>query len=232
MRDLTEDKPKCLIPVKGKPLLERQIQVLKQAGIQNIGLVTGYLSERLRPYGLEIFHNERWADTKIVSSLTRAALWLKDEETLVSYSDILYTPDTVRRLCLSDADIAITYDPFWLQLWQARFEDPLLDAETFKTDERGRVKEIGARSSSLSEIQGQYMGLLKIKPAGWKKIENYLVTLFSTQIAEMDMTSLLSRLVQSGVDVYAVPIRDRWFEIDSERDLELCESWMKSCESP
>jgi len=35
----------------------------------------------------------------------------------------------------------------------------------------------------------------------------------------MDMTTLLKGLVLSGIRVNAIPIEDKWYEIDSESDL-------------
>ena len=46
LRPLTIDTPKSLISVNGKPMLETQIQFLKEKGIDDIIVVTGYLSEK------------------------------------------------------------------------------------------------------------------------------------------------------------------------------------------
>jgi hypothetical protein len=43
----------------------------------------------------------------------------------------------VASLLASDAALAITYDPGWLELWRQRFADPLVDAETFRIDNVG-----------------------------------------------------------------------------------------------
>ena len=42
MGALTDAKPKCLLSINGKTLLERQIDALKKAGISEIAIVTGY----------------------------------------------------------------------------------------------------------------------------------------------------------------------------------------------
>ena len=46
LRPLTLETPKSLIEVNGKPLLERQIEFLKEKGINDIIIVTGYLNEK------------------------------------------------------------------------------------------------------------------------------------------------------------------------------------------
>ena len=88
MKDLTEDKPKCLVKLHGKSLLDSQLQALSDAGIAEIAIVTGYKRELLANRGLFEFHNSRWAETNMVSSLACAQEWLETEPCIVSYSDI------------------------------------------------------------------------------------------------------------------------------------------------
>ena len=42
MGNLTDEKPKCLLEVFGKPLIEHQIEALTKGGIEDIAIVTGY----------------------------------------------------------------------------------------------------------------------------------------------------------------------------------------------
>src|SRR5690348_3567787 len=130
MNALTEDKPKCLVEFRGKPLIDWQIEALNKAGITEIGIVTGYRRELLISRQFVEFYNDRWANTNMVSSLECARKWLETEPCIVSYSDIFYDFPAVLSLIQADADLAVTYDPNWLLLWKQRFEDPLSDAET------------------------------------------------------------------------------------------------------
>jgi choline kinase len=52
---LTADRPKCLIEVGGKTILEHQVEALRAAGVANVCIVAGYRSDRL-----EAFVEERW----------------------------------------------------------------------------------------------------------------------------------------------------------------------------
>ena len=99
-----------------------------------------------------------------------------------------------------------------------RFEDPLSDAGTFKL-EGNRVVEIGNKATSMDEIEGQYMGLVKYTPKGWKQVCGYLEQFKQSEIDSMDMTMLLQGLIGAGVEVQGVPIMDKWYEVDSESDL-------------
>ena len=42
-------------------------------------------------------------------------------------------------------------------------ENPLDDAETLKIDDHGNIKELGKKAFSYNEIEGQYIGMIKIK---------------------------------------------------------------------
>lgn len=219
MRALTAHKPKCLVEIAGRPLLEWQCDALHAAGISDVAVVRGYRAESLAGPGYALLENPRWANTNMVSSLLCADAWLRGGECVVSYSDIVYHPEVVRALIESRQDLSITYDRLWRALWSERFEDPLADAETFRCDDRGRLLEIGGRSSSMDQIQGQYMGLLKFTPGGWERIVEFLQTLTPAGRDALDMTGLLARLMDAGVQIQAVPVDGRWCEVDSDEDL-------------
>jgi choline kinase len=217
---LTDDRPKCLTPVGGVPLIEREVSALRGAGIQEIGLVCGYKAELLKSYGTRQFINSRWSETNMVASLLCAREWLEQDTCVVSYSDIFYSSSTVQALGRAPGEIAISYDPQWLQLWSKRFKNPLEDAETFRIDSRGIVLEIGRKPQKLEEVQGQYMGLLKFEPCFWKNFKQ-------TVPDRMDMTSFLNQLLQTGQQIHAVANLDPWGEVDSASDLAVYEPFFR-----
>lgn len=220
MKNLTNDKPKCLVELHGKTLLERQLCALRSAGIEEIGIVTGYKRELLECYGLHEFYNERWAETNMVASLACARKWLSLEPCIVSYSDIFYESRVVETLMHNTSALAITYDPDWKLLWQQRFEDPLVDAETFRVDTSGVLMEIGGRPTHIEEIQGQYMGLLKFTPKSWFEVERIRESLPTDEADNIHMTGTLQKIVDSGnVDIVTLPATGDWGEVDSESDL-------------
>lgn len=223
MGPLTEDGPKCLTPLAGRPLLQRQLAALRAAGVAEVGIVRGYKAHLLDGFGLSPFENTRWAETNMVASLASAAAWLREGPVIVSYSDIFYSADAVTSLMAAPGDIAITYDPQWLGLWAQRFADPLTDAEAFRL-EGTRVVEIGGRAASLDDIRGQYMGLLKITPLAWRAIDAYRAGLAPEQRDTLDMTRLLSGLIDhGGPPIEAVAVSGHWGEVDSASDLALYE---------
>ena len=116
MKSLTKDKPKCLIKVQGKTLLERQIQLFHKSGINEIAIVTGYKNEMLSVYNLIEFYNSNWANTQMVESLASASDWLEHDQCIVSYGDIFYDKSAIKSLLQlkNNVNIALVYDLNWL----------------------------------------------------------------------------------------------------------------------
>jgi choline kinase len=220
MKDLTDEHPKCLVELRGKTLLEWQLDALRGAGIKAIGIVTGYKRELLADRGLTEFHNPRWADTQMVSSLACAAAWLEVEPCIVSYSDIFYDAGAVKSLMLCPSPLAVTYDSNWLELWTRRFGDPLLDAETFRMNADGTLAEIGNKPATVAEVQGQYMGLIRFTPEGWAEMARIRAGLTPAACDRMHMTGAMQKVIEAGrIPVAGVPYRGEWGEVDSAEDL-------------
>lgn len=220
MKDLTDDRPKCLVELRGRPLLEWQLSALREAGIRDIAVVTGYRRELLTNRGLTEFHNERWAETNMVTSLSCAEAWLQETPCIVSYSDIFFAAPAVASLMGSHARLAVTYDPNWRALWEKRFGDPLLDAETFRLHSDSTLAEIGNKPKTIDEVEGQYMGLLRFTPEGWSEVVRIRSGLTPLECDRMHMTGTLQKVIEAGnVSVSAIPYAGTWGEVDSAEDL-------------
>ena len=227
MKDKTDILPKCLTQLWSKTLLEWQIEALRDGGVEEIAVVTGYRAEEIktRQPQLHYFHNSDWSATNMVATLLKAEDWLKNDDCIISYSDIVYKSTAVDSLIKTDSDIAITYYTKFLELWKKRFDNPLDDIETFKLDQSSNLTEIGHKAASLNEIEGQYMGLLKFTPSGWSTIRDAMKKDLPKPIEKIDMTSLLSHLLSLQINIKAVPYDDLWLEVDNPEDLALYESW-------
>ena len=203
---------------------------MRKAGIRDVLIVGGYRKSYLQGYGCEVIANQRWGQTNMVASLMCASKVLEQETCVVSYSDIVYHPDAVKRLASLNAEIAISYDSRWRELWEARFDDPLCDAETFR-EHKGRLTDIGRKTGDISDIRGQYMGLLKFSPAGWKKTVGLIGTHDGPAIDSLDMTALLQKLLGEDIAIHVAEVEGRWCEVDTERDLGLYVARVESGES-
>ncbi len=219
---ITANQPKCMVKVHDKSLIQWQIDALKHQAIKETGIVTGYLHNEIK-HSLVEFHNKQWSKSNMFYSLTKADEWLEKETCIISYSDIIYSPTTITKLINSPGDIVTTYDINWKNLWELRFENPLDDAETF-VQENNRLITIGDKTNELSDIQGQYMGLLKITPLGWQEIKSSLTMLSSKEIKKLDMTSLLAFLLRQEIIIHTVANTCPWYEVDNRKDLNLYNS--------
>ena len=221
------------MPGRARPIsrsIRRQIAALRGGGVSTIGIVRGYLGNMIDIEDVTYFENPRWAETNMVMSLVAAASWLRSDSVVISYADIFYGRDVVRDLAASSGDLVVAYDRSWRSLWTRRFADPLSDAETFRTDARGNLIDIGRRTTQIDDIEGQYMGLLKFTPQAWRAVEAVLAGVDAKTRDAMDMTTLLRALLNSGFPIGTLGIAGQWGEIDSSGDLELYEKMIREGE--
>lgn len=221
----TKDRPKCMCKLQGRTLLDRCLDTLEKAGISrsDIGIVTGYRSDMFQIEGVTYFHNPDWEKTNMFHSLTMAREWLQREDCIVCYSDIVFAPEVIEKLWESSAPLAITsYSGYW-DLWKLRMDDPLGDLETFRTDGTGKLLEIGLKPASPTDIQGQFMGLLRFTPESWSWVEETIKQPLSKPVDKLDMTTLLQGMLGLGYPVQTISTDALWLECDSEQDIEVYE---------
>ncbi len=231
MGPLGDNRPKCLVELDGRPLLDRQVAALRRGGVDEIGIVRGYRADMLNFPRLSYFDNARWAETNMVMSLAAAAEWLRAGPVIVSYADIFYRGDLVRGLINAPGAVVISYDREWLRLWTQRFGDPLSDAETFRLDASHELLEIGGKTTNIEDIEGQYMGLLKFTPTAWAAVEALLATLDAPVRDRLDMTGLLRRLLAAkAVPIGTFGTAGQWGEIDNPGDVELYQCMIRGGE--
>ena len=231
LEHLGADRPKCLVKLAGKPLIERQIAALRLGGVDEIGVVRGYRAEMIDFPGLAYFTNQRWAETNMVMSLATASAWLRSGPVIVSYGDIFYRSELVRGLAGAPGQLVISYDRAWRRLWTRRFADPLADAETFRINADGQLLEIGGRTTRIEDIQGQYMGLFKFTPPAWSVVEVLLDSLDAPIRDKLDVTGLLRRLLGGReLRIGTFGTDGHWGEVDNPEDVALYESMVRAGE--
>jgi choline kinase len=226
LRPHTLDRPKCLVEVNGKSLLDHQLAVLRSFAIDPIAIVAGYMAASLDRPDLNVHLNPRYAETNMVWTLFCAESELSGE-LIVSYGDIVYSKEALAALLASKHDISVIVDKQWEPYWRARFDNPLDDAETLKLAPDGRFLEIGQKPQSLKEIQGQYIGLMKFSAAGIDTLKDVFHgarqagSLGGKPVEKAYMTDLLQAIIDTGSRVHSVPIQGGWVEIDNAKDLGL-----------
>lgn len=226
LRPLTDDRPKCLVELAGKSLLERQATVLRRAGVQDLTVVSGYRADQIAARGFATRVNPRYASTNMVATLFSAEdLMVDGQDLLICYGDIVYEGRVLSSLLAVDAPVTVMIDRQWLRYWRLRLDDPLTDAETLKLGPGGRLRELGKKPRDYSEIEGQYMGLIKIRAdhvAKFKQVYASMdraATYDGKDFDNMYMTSFIQYLIDQGWDVRVAETDNGWLEVDSVSDL-------------
>jgi choline kinase len=231
LRPLTNDRPKGMVNVAGRTIIERQLALFRSAGIGDVVIVKGFCADSVPDYGVRHCLNPDYAVTNMVYSLFCAAGELTAGTVIVSYGDILYSGGVLQALRESRAPVSVVVDLAWKTYFAERFDDPYEDAESLTMDSHGNLQSIGQSKPAPEEIQAQYIGLIKFEAAGLAAIRRVRDDTAGTERPigwgrpwrKAFMTDLLQELVRRGETVKAVPIRGGWCEVDSPRDFALAE---------
>lgn len=225
LRPYTDHRPKALVELWGSSLLERQLDILTTAGIdrKNITVVTGYQAEKIEQLGLSTVRNPHFASSNMLTSLFCAeALFTGDEDVLVTYGDVLYTPELVQMLIASSEDLAVPGNLNWLELWEKRMDNPYDDVESFVYDENNMLLDIGQKVNDSTEVMAQYMGLFKVKADFCQRFidayAEYLQVSRSSKLNNLYITDFLQYLAKLN-RVSACLYPGGWIEVDSAEDL-------------
>lgn len=230
---LTKNKPKCLIHLNYKSLLSYQVGTMKACGINKIYVVTGYKGAEIRKKFPDLLYvvNRKYKNSNMVESLycLKDKLISSNDDVIISYSDIIYHKSILEKLQNHGSQFSVVIDLNWKKLWKLRFKNPLDDAETLKI-RKNLIKEIGKKTTSYKEIDGQYIGLIKIK----KKILPTILDEYS-KIKESDkknkekifLTDFIQYLIKKKWNISPVSIKGKWIEIDSKKDLNLYHSLLR-----
>ena len=96
-------------------------------------------------------------------------------------------------------------------------DNPLEDAETLKIKDNSII-EIGNKANSLNEIEGQYIGLIKISKRVLKQVKDFYYSLERDN--NMYMTTFIQLIIDNLLTVSPVYIQGGWLEIDTLDDLQ------------
>jgi L-glutamine-phosphate cytidylyltransferase len=236
LKPLTDNKPKCLVKLGGKTILDYQLEVFKQCDIKNIHIVTGFCNEQLTSSDYSTSVNDEYLNTNMVASLFSAKEHLEllgQNDLIISYGDIIFQKNNLAKLMMNDCDISIMIDDNWKEYWQIRMANPLKDAETLIIDENNYIKEIGKVPTDYSNIHGQYTGLFKIKSDKIRAFVDLYYQLDTDRLYDgnnfdnMYMTTYLQLLIEKGWNLSAVHVKNGWLEVDTVEDLQLYEKLLR-----
>jgi choline kinase len=226
---LTQDKPKCLLPLNGRALINIQIDCLRLFGIQDIVVVTGYQADKLTLQGVQFYINPDYENNNILESLFYAQEELHGE-VVILYCDIVFEPGVVEKLLASKEDISIVVDENWKENYIGRQLHPVSEAESVFFDEKGSVIEIGkhVRTLNKEDAPGEFIGMLKLTAHGaalFKKYYEQSKTAYANRpfqqapnIKKAYLTDLFQEMVDDLVPIHCVKIQNGWKELDTQED--------------
>ncbi len=226
LMELTDDKPKCMLEIEGKTILQRQIETFNQCGIDEIIVIRGYKREVINYTGVKYIYNQNYRRNNILESLMYAESDM-DGEFIATYSDILFQTSVVGKLLESEADISIIVDTGWKSRYKSRFQHPIEEAEKVIIS-NNKVVEIG-KTINANDAYGEFIGLTKFRNTGAEILKtNYkrVVTQFgNTQfhtapsVEKAYLTDMLQELIDQGYTISNIDIKGQWMEIDTAEDI-------------
>lgn len=216
LRPLTNNRPKCLLEVGERCLLQRTFDGLIENGIREFVVVTGYLHEQIENFlkekydgvGITFIHNELYASTNNIYSLWLARPCVCDEEMLLLDSDILFDPQIVTRLLSSPHANAIALN-----------RHPLGEEEMkIIPDDCGMVKEI-SKTCSIDEAAGESIGIEKMCESYTRALYNELELMMSEGLDNIFYERAFERLIPQGHTFHVEDTTDLFsMELDTVED--------------
>ena len=159
LRPLTDTKPKCLLTVGSRTLLQRTVDAMAATGIREFVIVTGYRHEMIQDFLNQNFpnftfhflHNADYAHNNNIYSLWMSGQVVRGKEFLLMDSDILCDPQAVAAVA-SQSESALALN---------RHE---LNEEDMKivVDSENRITEI-SKTCRIEDAVGESVGIEKIK---------------------------------------------------------------------
>ena len=245
---LIENKPKCLLDIKGKTILERQVAALNECNIKDIALIRGYKKEAITLPNIRYYDNDRYEETGELVSLFCA----ENEMTgrcLFLYGDIIFETAVLEKLLKSPADISLVVDLAWFDQRQRGTTAPhikpdlvsLQDAPDksglfryMTPDEQHRIVKIGQHVPD-ELAHGEFIGLAMFSERGidiFKQAYRNAQKAYQAKgfheagsLTKATFTDMVQELIDHGHSVHCVPTFKGWMEVDSFEEYQ--QAWAK-----
>jgi choline kinase len=216
LRPRTDRLPKCLLPVRGRALLDYQLEALAAAGVGEFLLVTGYLAEQVEKHvarsgqagRARTLVNPAFAATNNLYSLWVAAEEVAGRDVLCLHADVLFHPDILKPCLESTADVCAVLDRTLVE-------------ETMKAAVAGgRVLEISKRIPPEKQF-GTFLGIARFAPRASAALPEVLEAMIEQPgNRQAYFTACLPQLAAHGLEIgYTLTDDFPWIEIDTADDL-------------
>ncbi|MFQ5678240.1 MAG: phosphoenolpyruvate mutase [Gemmatimonadota bacterium] len=216
---VTEDRPKVMLPVAGRPLLRRLVDEFKRHGVDEITVVAGYKPEAIDVRGVRIVENPEHASTGELASLA-CALDALGEDAVVLYGDLLFRSYVLRDLLEAPGEIVAVVD-------SAPQREARDLAYCTAPDDRAlfrqevELRRVGAGPETGGEApDGRWIGMLRVRDRGGDWLREALGELRGLdRFPRLGMPDLLNRIVAAGHPVKVQYIHGHWLDVNDLEDL-------------
>ena len=222
---LNSKKPKGFIVINNKTLLERCVKNLISVGFKkkDIFFATGFKKNLVsEKFGKKFNYsfNKYYKVTNMVYTLFNTLKDINNSSVLVTYSDIIYDKENIKRLLNKKSDISTLVDFKWKKIWLKK-KKLLSDSESLKI-KKDKIIELGKPTKNIKKIDGRYVGVLKISKDILPNIYDlYQVSLKKNpkKFKKIDMTNFLNFLIKKKYELNFVKLSGSWNEYDDFVDL-------------
>jgi len=229
MAELLDARPIVMLDAAGKPLIQRIVESLNQAGIQDVTVLTGYKGEGVVVEGAEKKPVPDYANSGILHSIVQARDKFTDS-VLIHYGDVIVSPENLRSFIACDDPIAVFVSPLQRV---GRYESKKFDLVSFadphpvtsRTLERHPKNILSAIGTEIKphDAHGEFVGLVLLNPKGislWSKVLDILP---ANELQSQSLAAFLQRLLVAGANITTFEARTGWAEVHSYEDYEeLC----------
>lgn len=233
---LTDDVPKTMVEVLGRPMLDQILDALAFAGFarKDIVFICGYRAEVVKAAhpDLTYVENTDWANNNILLSLLKAREHLVDGF-VSTYADIVYSKEIARDVASSTGDLVLGCDTAWRTRYVGRSQHPETDAEKLVFD-GPRVTRL-SRHIPSEEASGEFIGVLRASARGASQLLDAFdraEKIFAGRTFREGRTfekayliDLLASMLEEGVEMGHADTPGGYMEIDTLEDRGLASSW-------
>ena len=224
LRPLTDHKPKCLLKVGERTLLERTVDAMHQTGITEFVVVTGYCADQIRDfltshfslYTFHFIHNADYEHNNNIYSLWLAMKHVRGQEVLLMDSDILCDPAAVSAIAtLPEAALAVNRHELGEEEMKV-----VVDAEC-------RITEI-SKTCNPADAMGESVGIEHITPAYGEALAAELDLMIEREgLIDIFYERAFERLIPQGHTFRVVDTTDFFsYELDTPEDFRRAQELM------
>ena len=221
MTEITKDKPKALIEIDGKTILEREIEILIKNSIEKTYIVVGYMAEKIKNKfknnkKIEFIENKDFATTDNIYSLYLTREKLEGEEFLLLNGDTVFDEKIITKLVSKKG---YNFAPI---------DSKHYDLEELKAkEENGILVEILPKTAPRDLSDGSTIGIFKFSIEGSNILFDEINELVNTGVKNKWFEHALNNIFKK-IEMYKMDVSDlKWIEIDDEEDIKKAKELFK-----